>query len=40
MKGLSRAEEISYDTQLQAEAGILGNMRLCAGEDVTSDNET
>ena len=37
--GLSRTEEISRTTQLQAESLILGNMWLCAGDDVTSDSD-
>ena len=37
--GLSRIEEVSRATQIQAEVGILGNVWICAGEDVTSDSE-
>ena len=32
-------EAIIRTTQLQAKAGILGNVRLFEGEDVTSDSE-
>ena len=37
--GLSHTEDVSHTTQLQDEVGILRNVWLCAGEDVTSYNE-
>ena len=37
--GLSRTKEVSRTTQLQAEAGILVNVWLCEGEDITSTSE-
>ena len=37
--GLSRAQEVSRVTQLQAEAGILGNVWLPKGKDVAINSE-
>ena len=38
-EALDAQKRVSRTTQLQAEAGILGNVWLCAGKDVTSDSE-
>ena len=38
-RGLIHTEEVSRTLQLQAEAGILRNVRLCEDKDVTSNSE-
>ena len=38
-EALAAKKEVGRTTQLQAEAGILRNVWLCAGEDVASNSE-
>ena len=38
-EALAAQKEVSHTNPLQAEAGILRNVWLCEGKDVTSDSE-